>query len=133
MENTFHAMHVELAALADREFKAPKNHPHNLTRKEHNALNKFTKTSSLVFKKGDKTTCTVVKTRKEYVREGMTHLSDARTYMRLNRDYTPDVVEHIKYTLHQYKKGGLLSDHMVRQCMPNTECRTALLYFKKEK
>jgi len=129
MENTFHAMRMELASLADREFNNPKNHSHNLTRKEHNALDKFKKTSSLVFKKGDKTTCIVVKTRKDYIREGMIHLSDTRTYLRLDRDYTPDVVEHIKYTLQQYKRGGLLSDHMVRQCMPKTECRTALLYF----
>ena len=129
MENTFHAMRVELATLADREFKDEKNHSYNLTRKEHNALNRFAKTSSLVFKKGDKTTCIVVKTRKDYIREGMAHLSDTRTYMRLDSDYTPEVVEHIKYTLQQYKKGGLLSDHMVRRCMPKTECRTALLYF----
>ena len=99
MENTFHAMCVELATLADREFKDEKNHSYNLTRKEHNALNRFAKTSSLVFKKGDKTTCIVVKTRKDYIREGMAHLSDTRTYMRLDSDYTPDVVEHIKYTL----------------------------------
>ena len=56
-------------------------------------------------------------------------LSDTRTYMKLDRDYTPDVVEHVKYTLEQYKRGGLLSDYMVRRCMPKPECRTALLHF----
>jgi len=48
---------------------------------------------------------------------------------RKDRDYTPDVVEHVRYTLEQYKRGGLLSNYMVRQCMPKPECRTALLYF----
>ena len=111
MENTFHAMRNELAELANNEFDNAKPQSHNLTRKEYNALERFSKTSSLVFKKGDKTTCTVVKTRIDYVREGMEHLSDTRTYKKLDRDYTPDVVEHINYTLHQCKRGGLLSDH----------------------
>jgi len=63
---------------------------------------------------------------KNRVREGMVHLSDTKTYMRFDRDYTPDVVQYIKYTLQQ---GGLLSDHMIRQCVPKSECRTTLLYF----
>ena len=129
MENTFHSMRQEFASLADREFNNPEKQTFNLTKKEQWALNRFTRTSSLVFKKGDKTTCIVVKNHRDYVREGMVHLSNTKTYKRLDRDYTPDVVEYIKYTLHQYSKGGLLSDHMVRQCMPNPECRTALLYF----
>ena len=82
-----------------------------------------------MFKKGDKTTCIVVKNRKEYVREGMIHLSDTKTYKRLDRHYTTDVVGYIRYTLEQYRRGGLLSDLMVRQCMLRTECRTVLLYF----
>jgi len=44
-------------------------------------------------------------------------------------DYTADVVRYIQYTLQQFGRGGLLSDHMIRQCMPDPECRTALLYF----
>jgi len=65
-----------------------------------------------------------VKNRKDD--EGMVHLSDTKTYMRLDRDYTPDVVQYIKQ---QYSRCGLLPDHMVRQCMPKSESRTALLYF----
>jgi len=48
----------------------------HISRKELNALKKFTTDSSLIFKKGDKTTCIVVKNRKDYVREGLEHLSD---------------------------------------------------------
>ena len=129
MEDTFHVMRQELANLADREFDNSKKHPFNLSKKEQWALNEFTKTSSLVFKKGNKTTCIVVKNRKNYVREGMIHLSDTKTYMRLDRDYTADVVCYIQYTLQQFGRGGLLSDHMIRQCTPDPECRTALLYF----
>ena len=129
MENNFHAMRQELAILTESEFGNSEKQTFNLTRKEHRALERFARTSSLVFKKGDKTTCIVVKNRKDYVREGMVHLSDTKTYMRLDRDYTPDVVQYIKYTLQQYSRGGLLSGHMVRQCMPRSECRTALLYF----
>ena len=82
-----------------------------------------------MLKRGDKTSCIVVKNRKDYIKEGLAHLSDTKTYKKLDRDYTQDVVQHIEYTLQQYKRGGLLSDHMVRQCMPKSEWRTALLYF----
>jgi len=130
MEDTFHAMRQELAILTDKESdKVSKKQSHNLTRNERTALTKFSKTSSLIFKKGDKTTCIVVKNSKDYVKEAMVHLSDAKTYRRLDRDCTPDTVEYIKYTLQQYGRGGLLSDYMVRQCMPKSEYRTALLYF----
>jgi len=64
----------------------------------------------------------VVKNRKDYIREGMVHLSDEKTYKRLNRDYTPEVQKYITYTIEQHCRGGLLSDYMVRQCMPKTEC-----------
>ena len=133
MEDAFHAMRQNLADLAEREFNDNKHkndfHDHNLTRKEHLALGQFTKNCSLVFKRGDKTSCIVVKNREDYIREGMAHLSDTKTYKRLERDHTPDVAQHIRYTLEQYGRGGLLSDHMVRQCLPKSECRTALLYF----
>jgi len=131
MENTFHTIRQEFYNLTDTQFNDDNNSNirHNLIRKEHNALKRFTKNHSLVFKKGDKTSCIVVKNRKDYVKEGMVHLLDAKTYKRLERDYTPDVEQHNRYTLEQYRKGGLLSDHMVRQCMPKPECRTALLYF----
>ena len=130
MKDTFHVMRNELATLVDRDFDMDsKRPPNNLTRNDRSALRDFPKTRSLVFKKGDKTTYIVVKHRKEYVREGMIHLSDTKTYKRLDRHYTTDVVGYIRYTLEQYRRGGLLSDHMVRQCMPRTECRIALLYF----
>jgi len=130
IEDTFHAMRQKLANLAETNFKNnnEKNN-FNLTRKEHLALGWFTKYCSLVFKREDKTSCIVVKNRKDYVKEGMIRLSDTKTYKRLDKDYTLEVVQHIRYTLQQYSRGGLLSDHMVRQCMPKSECRTALLYF----
>ena len=98
LENNFHAMKQELANLADREFNDT-TRQYNLTRKEHHAINRFAKTSQLVFKKGDKTTCIVVKNRADYVREGMAHLSGTKTYKRLDRDLTPEVVEYLRYTL----------------------------------
>jgi len=49
--------------------------------------------------------------------------------MKLDKDLTPEVAQYIKYTLQQFNQGGLLSDHMVRQCLSKSECRTALLYF----
>ena len=128
MENAFHAIKQELADLADTHFNSAGRDGinHNPTQKEYNSLKKD---HSLVIKKGDKTSCIVAKSRKGYLREGMVHLSDEKTYKRLNKDYTPEVQKYITYTLEQYRRGGLLSDYMVRQCMPKTECRTALLYY----
>ncbi|XP_065892734.1 uncharacterized protein [Dysidea avara] len=123
-------MRHELTTLSDRNFNTcDDNNKSNLTRKEHNALKRFATSCSLVLKRGDKTSCIVVKNRKDYIKERLAHLSDTKTYKKLDRDYTQDVVQHIEYTLQQYKRGGLLSDHMVRQCMPKSEWRTALLYF----
>jgi len=68
----------------------------------------------------------VVKNRKDYIKKGMVHFLDVKTYKRLDRDYSPDVEQHIRYTLEQNRRGGLLSD---QQYMPESECRTALLYF----
>ena len=58
------------------------------------------RTSSLVFKKETRPPV-VVKNRKDYIREGMT-----KTYKKLDRDYTPDIVGHIRYTLQQNERGG---------------------------
>jgi len=91
IENAFHAMRQELADLADTHFNSA-----GRDGKEYNALKRFTRDHPLVFKKGDKTSCIVVKNRKDYTREGMVHLSDVKseskvkTYKRLNRDYTPE-------------------------------------------
>jgi len=59
MENTFYTIRQEFSNLVDTQFNNDNNSSvrHNFSRKEHNALKKFTKDHSLVFKKGDKTSC----------------------------------------------------------------------------
>ena len=53
MEDTLHAMSQELAILTDKESdNVSKKQSHNLTRNERTALTKFSKTRSLIFKKG---------------------------------------------------------------------------------
>ena len=66
-------MRNELVDLAEGQFKNS-NYNHNLNRREHNALIKFTKNHSIVLKKEDKATSIVVKNRKDYIREGFTSL-----------------------------------------------------------
>jgi len=52
MENNFHAMRQELAILADSEFGNSEKQTFNLTRKEHQTLDRFAKTSSFGIQKG---------------------------------------------------------------------------------
>ena len=118
MEDTFHAMRQELSTLADRVQRFQKTIIQPYQKRTNSPEQVCQDQFSGIQRRSDKTTCIVVKNRKDYVRERMTHLSDTNTYMRLDRDYTPDVVEYIRYTLRQYGKGGLLSDHMIRQCIP---------------
>ena len=78
-----------------------------------------------MFKRGDKTSCIMVKNRKDYIKEGMAHLSDTKTYKRLDRDYTPDVVQHIRYTIEH--KTPMSLRPIVSQVGSATENLTAFL------
>jgi len=130
LENTILAMRNDMAALTDSQTSEEKKiSKHNLTRRERFALRRLSKNRQLVYNKADKSTQIVVRHRKDYIRQGLEHLSDPNTYTKLDRDYTLDVSEYIKTQLGHYRRGGLLSAQMIKKCTPCAEPRTARLYF----
>ena len=83
----------------------------------------------LVINRADKSSCLVVKNRQDYIREGLEHLLDTNTYVKLDKDCTQAVADHITGTPETYRRGGLLSLQMVNKCKPLANPRTARLYF----
>ena len=74
----------------------------------------------------------MVRSRTDYIEEGLEHLSDTNTYSPLERDYTPEVTELIRNNLTLLKKQGLLSPKMADFSMPPPRVRTAVIYFLKK-
>ena len=105
---------------------------HNLTRNERQALRELTDNRQLIINKADKGSTIVVRSRTDYIKEGLEHLADPNTYIQLERDYTPDVNQIIKNTLHNLKTKELLSPKMADFCMPPPQVRTACIYFLKK-
>ena len=131
LENAFEAMRMDISKLTLDKNKSHK-HNDNLTRNEKLALKQLAANHNLVINKADKGSTIVVRHKDDYIQEGLTHLSDTKTYMRLDRDYTLDVAKLLRITLEQYKKRGLLSPRMTNYCLPPNQPRTAQLYFLKK-
>ena len=127
---------LEDAILAMKnEITNIEQHPtskHNLTRKERQALKELVDNHTLIINKADKGSTIVVRNRTDYIKEGLEHLSDPNTYIQLERDYTRDVNQIIRNTLHNLKIKGLLSPNMADFCMPPPQVRTACIYFLKK-
>ena len=127
LEDAFLAMRQELATLTDDPIQK-----HNLTRKERLALKQLTTNHDLIINKADKGSTIVVRSTTDYIREGLEHLSDPNTYIQLERDYTQEVTNTIRRTLHKLKINGLLSPKMADFCCPPNKVRTACIYFLKK-
>jgi len=65
----------------------------NLTKKEFTALQHLSKRRDIIIKKVDKGNCIVVEDTETYIANGENHLSDERTYTRLENDPTETVAE----------------------------------------
>ena len=127
LEDAFEAMRMEITKLD--------KHPtlnYNLTRKERQAMRELSTDHNLVINKADKGSTIVVRHRTDYIKEGLEHLSDTNTYVRLDRDYTPDITKIVKDTLQQLKTKGSLSPRMADYCLPPSTVRTAQIYFLKK-
>lgn len=105
---------------------------HNLTRKERLALKELASNHNLIINKADKGSTIVIRHRHDYIAEGLEHLSDTNTYLKLDGDYTTEVTKIISNTLHKLRTQGLLSPRMTEYCLPPTTPRTALIYFLKK-
>ena len=85
---------------------------HNLTRNGRTALKQFMQSDTLIINKADKGSTIVVIDKTDYISEGLEHLSDTKTYTKLNNDRTKEVIITIRNTLEKLKKIGLLSPRM---------------------
>jgi len=130
LEDAFEAMRLDISKLPLDNTKLKKHN--NLTRKERIALKELSTNHQLIINKADKGSTIVVRHRIDYIHKGLIHLSDTKTYEKLDRDYTNDVAKHLRNTLEQYKKLGLLSPRMLNYCLPPAKPRTAQLYFLKK-
>ena len=81
----------------------PMNKP-NLTRNERLALKELTSNNDIIINKADKGSTIVVRNKKDYIREGLEHLSDSNTYLKLDCDRTDQVTVTIRNTLEKLKK-----------------------------
>ena len=127
LEDVFEVMRKDIANMT----QDPTNKP-NLTRNERSALKELASNQNIIINKADKGSTIVVRDEKDYIQEGLEHLSDPNTYLKLDRDLTDQVVVTIRNTLVKLKKLGLLSPNMANYCMPPANCRTDVIYFLKK-
>jgi len=97
LEDAFEAMRLDISKLTLDNTKLKKHN--NLTRKERLALKESSTNHQLIINKADKGSTIVVRHRSDYIHEGLIHLSDTKTYKKLDRDYTNDVAKHLRNTL----------------------------------
>lgn len=90
------------------------------------------KDHNLIINRADKGSTIVVRNRKDYIQEGLEHLSDTNTYLRLDEDMTDQVATTVRRTLLSMKQSGLLSPRMTEYCLPPQTPRTAVIYFLKK-
>ena len=68
---------------------------HNLTQGETKAITSLAHNTDLVIRKEDKGSCTVVKDREQYIKDGLDHLKDELVYRELTEDPTAALVRAI--------------------------------------
>ena len=129
LENALEAKRLEVVTSTDKPDPTTK---HNLTRHERIALKELANNDEIIIKKPDKGSTIVVRSRKDYIREGLEHLSDPNIYLQLDNDRTEQVAVIIKNTLDKLKKLGLILPKMANYCMPPEKPKTALIYFLKK-
>jgi len=78
----------------------------NLTNRERQTLNRLKLRTDIIIKKADKGDTIVVETIENYIKDGMTHLSDTKYYHRLEEDINPTLCKTItKFLINAQQKG----------------------------
>ena len=108
------------------------NRKDNLTNKERQILNSLKKRTDIVIKKADKGDTIVVETKENYIKDGLTHLSNEKYYKRLAEDLNPDINHAITNFLNNAHQRGLLDKETFLYLLPSTNCRTPIIYFLKK-
>jgi len=104
----------------------------NLTYKERQALNELKNNTDIIINKSDKSTNVVIQDRSTYIQEGLDHLNDCETYLKLDGNPTNSICKGINSILNDYHKKGLLTKQMLEACSPAENARLARLYFLKK-
>jgi len=106
----------------------------NLNRAQNIALRELANDPTLVIKSADKGSGIVVEDRTNYIRDGLTHLSDENVYAKLDSDPTTKLGEAInRFTLSLYDKGVV--DSITKNYLlfsPDNMPRTQQMYFLKK-
>ena len=106
--------------------------PHNLSPEERKALRELKHNTDLVINKADKGSTIVVQAKADYIRDGLEHLNDPRTYKKLEGDPTKSICCGINQLLYKFYNEGTLNKSMVEFCSPPKKARLARLYFLKK-
>ena len=73
-----------------------------------------------------------METTENYIKDGMTHLSDAKYYSRLVEDINPALGQNILDFLNKAHQRGLIDSDTFQFLKPSSNSRTPLIYFLKK-
>ena len=106
----------------------------NLTRVERTAVNQLERDHSLVVRGADKGAVVVVEDRQQYIRDGLSHLSDRDIYAPVLEDPTNSLAQAINIYVRQVARKGYISEEMRHFLIfpEPTRVRTQQMYFLKK-
>ena len=83
LEDVFEVMWKDIANMRQDPMKKP-----NLTRNDRLALKELTSNNDIIINKANKGSTIAVRNKTDYIQEGLKHLSDSSTYLKLDCDQT---------------------------------------------
>ncbi len=108
-------------------------HWQNLSRRHQKALSILRRDKSITIKQADKGSCIVIMDTKEYLREGLEHLSDKETYLELEEDPSKDTAEKANELISKHRASGLISKHTAdSHTMQLENVRSQRMYFLRK-
>ena len=111
------------------KYQSYKQNPHkNITAEEAKALTHLKNNDNIIIKKTDKGAAVVVKSRDDYIKEGIRQLSDTNFYVKLDYDPTPNHIDEIHNTLLKALQRDEITKKIFEFLVP-TDCTTPAWYF----
>jgi len=126
-ENTIYKILLETESTEYTQTKKD-----NLTRNQRITLANFSKRTDTVINKAVKGSTMVVQGRKQYIKDGLGHLTNISVYKPLDTDITPMIKAEIDCKLESLRLAGMIDKEMKEFCMPPRNHRTSRLYFLKK-
>ena len=91
----------------------------NLTPEQYDAITALKNNKSIVIKKADKGSATIVMNRNDYIKEGVRQLSDTAFYQKLEQDPLSDHQREIENTLLKIHQKGEISRKVLHHLLPS--------------